>query len=610
MAKPKTIYSLKGIFVNFLDDTGKERFLIPAYQRGYKWQSDDENSQVKTLMRDLFNAFGTNRERYYLQFITLKENGDQWEVIDGQQRLTTVTILFCVLKLYLKNVDEDIFVNEKLNYQIRENFVKKYIYENIKGIIDTESWDKFISGCPENNNQDIYYIFKATKTIYDFVKQNIGEDIINKYYDYMCENVQLIVNILDSDLDSEKIFINANKGVKLKDEDLIKGLLLTKIPLDIRTQNYRMSEIEVNEIRTNLGRQWDELSLWASKPDIRNFYKVDFSENNLEWLIYISFPGSKSGGINPLFSYVDDLYRIKKIPARDIFGTILETKSILNDWICDPEIYNLLGYTLHTNKSKGIQYLWKELYLLKTKNDIIRKLKNMVLEILPLNEEKNDLIELNYEETKSDLFNLFLILELNKCLPYSNTQVSYYNFNKISSENWSIEHIFPQNISDFKNIEVLSEEDLELIKEILPKDMNEIIIENEDKKDAVINLYSKIMNSDKECSIIKEEHEYLEYLLKNNSIELHKIGNLALLQQGINSSLSNHFFNGKRNIIVNKISSGNFVPYHTYDLFSKLIIPDTTSLNIWSKNDIDKHTEYIKIQIQQIVKYLKSDIIN
>ena len=85
----------------------------------------------------------------------------------------------------------------------------------------------------------------------------------------MCDKILLIVNLLDVNMNSEKIFINVNKGVILKDEDLVKGLLITKIPLDNQDQKYRLAETEINEVRANLGRQWDDLTHWVSQENIR-----------------------------------------------------------------------------------------------------------------------------------------------------------------------------------------------------------------------------------------------------------------------------------------------------------------------------------------------------
>ena len=118
MSKIKTIYSVKGIFTKLLNDADKDNFLIPTYQRGYKWKSEDENSQVKVLMKDLFSAYKNSSERYYLQFITLKNTNNVFEVIDGQQRLTTLTILFSLFFSIEEISNQENFTEQKLVYQI------------------------------------------------------------------------------------------------------------------------------------------------------------------------------------------------------------------------------------------------------------------------------------------------------------------------------------------------------------------------------------------------------------------------------------------------------------------------------------------------------------
>ena len=74
-------------------------YQIPDYQRPYSWDKDN----VSELLDDLINAFEQNKdENYFCGSLVLVQNGDRYDVIDGQQRLTTFTILFCVLRdLYM-----------------------------------------------------------------------------------------------------------------------------------------------------------------------------------------------------------------------------------------------------------------------------------------------------------------------------------------------------------------------------------------------------------------------------------------------------------------------------------------------------------------------------
>jgi len=152
----------------------------------------------------------------------------------------------------------------------------------------------------------------------------------------------------------------------------------------------------------------------------------------------------------------------------------------------------------------------------------------------------------------------------------------------------------------------LSQEDLQLIKELLPRESKDLVIGDELLIARIQALYEKIIKSTSECSIDQDELKNLNFLISKNAKEIHRLGNLALLDKSLNSGLSNHFFDSKRKIIVQKVSEGKFVPFHTYDIFSKLIIDGQTSLHVWTKDDIDRHETYLKKQVATIVEYLNN----
>jgi len=171
------IYSVNDIFSTDNSDGclmqyEAEKYHIAAYQRGYKWASD-EYGAVTILLNDLWDAFqafqNQERKEYYLQYITLKKNNEKrhLEVIDGQQRLTTLSILLSIFSLKL---EVDNVAKGKLEYAIRENFFDKQIYNstNLKVLLE-KKWDNeqglIISDDEKINTQDVFYLFNAAQKI-------------------------------------------------------------------------------------------------------------------------------------------------------------------------------------------------------------------------------------------------------------------------------------------------------------------------------------------------------------------------------------------------------------------------------------------------------------
>lgn len=116
------IYSVKNLFSIYLH--GSEKFIIPAYQRGYKWKSKD----IEQLLNDInaFHTYGDEDVFYCLQNITLVKNNENYNVVDGQQRLTTLSIL-------LAYINKQEIIKEKLQYDIRkesQKFLVEYVYNN------------------------------------------------------------------------------------------------------------------------------------------------------------------------------------------------------------------------------------------------------------------------------------------------------------------------------------------------------------------------------------------------------------------------------------------------------------------------------------------------
>ena len=414
----KLVYTIQEIFSEdkqegVLGNTDAIKYYIAPYQRGYKWSSDSPNSPVWLLMTDIKDAFGGKEEEYYLQYITVKQNSPNGqkvlEVIDGQQRLTTLTLILSVLAWRLNDKSKAVS-NNKLSYKVRENiniFFKEYIYDGIEQIIEKD-WKEFVKEKPNYNNQDIYYIFNALQCIH----KQLPDDIVG-FYKYLCNNVKLIFNdIGKGNLSSERVFSNLNTNkVDLTSTELVKGLFLTRAARESKDEASSTSYKEVLELRATMGRQWDEMANWAEQLDVKAFYFSDFPEplSGLVYLLGLKYQYSQQGKSKSkydLFNFFQSLIKRNSVSALTLFTELRQFYFKLKDWHIQPSFHNLLGYLFFYKDSDFklndiISYYEKDTKTLR---------KELITKILKLIEIDTD--DAEYGKTNGNIHKLLLFINV------------------------------------------------------------------------------------------------------------------------------------------------------------------------------------------------------
>lgn len=604
----KLIYNVRQIFGEYLTSE-KAFYNIPEYQRGYKWTA----ANVIQLLEDLKNFKKSDNDQFYcLQNITItkqKLNESAYmNVIDGQQRLTTLFILISYLQRNMKDKIISPSANI-LKYSIRKS-TDEFLRESVlTGYI----WDNDIDKNTAHT-KDQFYIMAVANAIQDWFSNN---DLETKT---VLDDLVLIVNEVTSG-DEETVFASLNGGkVDLDGADLVRAILITraakqKYPsilsreqlhqianddIDLNINISVSSRGKINEFRVKLGVEIDEMNRWWSQNNIKDYFEqllpnkisknksFKYRQYPIDLLYYAFYEayktkllGLKEGESLDLrvFENGIDLNGQSGDDHLEFYNAVREFHLTMVDWYNHDEIYNLIGYLMYNFKSNKITFdlLWKLWLESESKGNFISKLKEEITKQIALpfyndTKEENSL-KIALDELRSSILNL---------------QYDWYN-------------------NDF-TLKFLPLVDILPIEKVV-KTQTKVIVSritdpkyfrcNGEEKEHVRSQKRKIDESlpeDKKASMIEE-----------NKDGLNSIGNIVLLVLGVNRSYGNDPHNEKMDRIISEFLINDwYIRPHTFNVFtSKIKNIDENGENTqdiyWSKEDMLRTVHDIE---KRLVKYL------
>lgn len=225
-------------------------FLVPSYQRGYRWGREE----VTRLLDDLMENHDKN---YCLQPIVVAHREDgSYELIDGQQRLTTIYLIRKCIYESAKNFFEA--PRFSVRYQTREQ---------------SEAFLKQIDFSKRDENIDFYFMSQAYETIQDwFAAQKVKSTAVKYIDEALAENVSVIwyeVREHDEE-DAIRMFERLNIGrIPLTSAELVKAMFLSAASKGDLSEN-RQGEIAL---------QWDEMERALHKKSFWAFLCNDTSDS-------------------------------------------------------------------------------------------------------------------------------------------------------------------------------------------------------------------------------------------------------------------------------------------------------------------------------------------
>lgn len=612
----KLLYTTKELFDSYLHG---RKYSIPAYQRGYKWDTKD----IDRLLKDI-NDFTPNEELdlfYCLQNITLVENTNSFNVVDGQQRLTTLTVI-------LSYLEEFELINEKLQYNVREeteNFLKEFIFKK-SNLKDIKTWEQLLeksqSMGKDYDYQDVFYLFNAYKTIQAWFEANPISAQAMK--DKILNHLKVIVN-LPRNIEEQELFENLNgKRVPLDGADLIRALIITRVAkkevgdLDDTTKQ----NVLINERRVKIGLMLDNINLWWTDSNRQTYYHQFTKEAKVSSDSSVAFNSATypTNNLYKLYSLaysngILDMDYFEKQVSEDGFLEKLQIlQRTIENWYNDNELYHLILFTSiyagDANKTDNIRSLDFEEIFHQWKKHHRKDFINFLKERISHSEVFDDLIKqvgqsdvenetTAFRESWFDnrLVNVCTLLDIICILSSNNSTKLPAKYFKAHKED--LEHIFPQTpigdrIKDKEKQTQILKEYLEIINQSL----------NDDEKITVDDKDIDWDNLD-----WKEQIKSLINDRIGKVIPINSLGNMCVLHESVNRGYGNDFFLEKRIDIMRKAQEGFFIRSHVYDAFNKIYMErQNQSINMsmmirWDKSDILARRKYI---INRISKFLNT----
>ena len=580
-----------------ISDLLHEQFFIPAYQRGYRWTK----RQVTDLLNDLkeFQQKAKKQEFYCLQPIVVKKNEDKWEVVDGQQRLTTIYIILNYLQELFPKVIKSCY---QLSYETRA---------------DSEAFLKNINNDLAKNNIDYFHISNAKVAIEEWFDDEdpmlpfkLTQTLLNN--DDIEPNVKFIWYELSEHENATEVFTRLNMGkIPLVNAELVKALFL-------KSSNFKRNENQGDENKSiivdleqvKISQEWDSIekslqddAFWyflskENKKDNRIEFVLDLRAAQLDCVERI-IESDKLRTFLQFSSWLEN----NEINVSEEWLEIKRVFMVLEEWFNDRSLYHLNGYLIH--QGHDIKNIFKTRDKSHSKSEFKTRLLNKIVQSVFSDsqnpsqsfEELKNIIEtrlssLSYESNKQHnqirgvllLFNIVSLLNS----PSSNAR---FEFERYKLDKWDIEHI-RSVASDMPKNQDTQKRWLEQIVDYISDD--DVVVQEKHLSDKQLTAAQSIKEQATRLNsasfdysqFAKLYEDFIQLYNPNSDDEVdNSIGNLTLLDSGTNRSYKNAIFPIKRKCIIELDKQATYVPLCTKNVFLKYYSKNVDKMLFWEDKD-------------------------
>ena len=533
-------------------------FYIPAYQRGYRWTK----LEVRDLLNDIDEFMpreiqGSNDKSWYcLQPIVVKQRAEKtFEVIDGQQRLTTVYLIF---------------------YYLNQDFVESRRDRLFSVEYETRKNSKQFLQHPENSDDsciDFYYIHEAYKTIENWFEEKEAQGDFDK--NGFRSKLKFHTKVIWYETAEENpitVFTRLNIGkINLTNAELIKALFLN-------SSNFQSSDKEKMRLRQiETANEWDNIEnalqndrLWyflSNKPK---------DDNRIEYIFDLMNTSNDADPYSTFRFFSAKLMGKTEEDMKNNWEEVQKYYQRFNEWFSERELYHKIGFLL-TAEIASVRELYDRSSAMK-KSEFLLYVNDLIK-----NKYKNqNLYDLDYENTHTRsillLYNILTMLQ-------NNHDHSYFPFDDYKLNKWNVEHIAsrkdPSSVPQANRKDWLA-------------DVSNYIDKNSDSGADLIKKVNRCVedaeyeNDDKFSSIYEKVTLHFNQYIKDVE-NIDGISNLALLDEKTNKGYKNAVFPLKRKYIIDLDKTGGFVPVCTKNVFLKYFSDYPPKISFWTQDDREKY---------------------
>ena len=638
-----------------IPDLLNKKYYIPEYQRGYRW----EKTQVLDLLQDLYAFFigDTKGQFYCLQPIVVKEkqmNNELWyEVIDGQQRLTTIRIIMQIYDQLNNNMFTTISHKYTIMYATRPDMVD--IFESIKIVPPTASSPATIDEIPSKWSHmiDSVYIYHAAKTVLKWFMEDLSRvGVFSQYFyqtaDSGTKSVQVVWYETKEEKEPHDIFNRMNSlKVELSCSELIRSLFLSKTTkfdlgsLDDFSDSLK-EEIQKERFtnkQTSINEKWDELELQMKDKDFQSFLtkRSDTGRNSIGLLFDLisgKYASDKAAKCEFLQLRKDDeLYTylyFKKLIDKDndawnTWERVLSVFDKLQYWYHDRDLYHRIGF-LNAIASPGTEDdVICSLLNSKIKRSVLKEqhMVNLIKDAMTLPKDKGtnqpivSLEQLRYDVSTHYKYIKKLLLLYNVETTRLQKEGNFFSFDRFrynykmvngkeerADKTWTLEHIHAQNSDCLPEKKKDSWYEWIVCNKAALKKMSlgspeltqeqKNIIEALERNEPICR--SKTYGYDKIKALFDDVARFYDLLdaKADKAVAVHQLSNMTLLDLGQNAMVGKSPFEVKRQLICNEISSNKYYPICTQKVFLKMYDQEELQIHSWGQRDRILYYEDIK----------------